>query len=170
MAIMSRKSITAILANEGLSPEEKVEQIFALHGQALDAGYVTKEAAAAAKASAVEEAQKSFKIPDPKESAEYKALNDQFAAYKTKQEARTAPDYASIKPKFFDAVYDRIDHTKPVKEQIEKLKTDYEEFFNAEQKEEPPKQPQFGTQSEGTMPKGDGGESFAKYWGFPKKG
>ena len=167
MAIMSRKAITAILANESLSPEEKTEQIFSLHGQALDAGYVTKEQAAAQKASAVEEAQKSLQIPDPKESAEYKTLNDQFAAYKTKQEARSAPEYANIKPKFFDAVYDRLDHSKPVKEQIENLKKDYEEFFNPEQPEKP-SQPQFGEQSQGQLPKGDGGESFAKYWGFKK--
>lgn len=40
MAYMTRKAITAILANEGLTPEEKTEQIFSLHGQALDAGYV----------------------------------------------------------------------------------------------------------------------------------
>ena len=165
MAIMSRKAITEILANEALTPEEKTEKIFSLHGQALDAGYLTKEAAAAQKASAVEEAQKNFKIPDPKESDVYKQLQGEFEAYKTRQKARTSPDFAMVKPKFFDAVYDRIDQTKPIKDQIENLKKDYEEFFNADEK---PSQPQFGEQTKGKMPTGENGENFSKYWKFGK--
>ncbi len=130
--IWNRRRINGIIADENLSADEKVEQIFALQGQYLDEGYVSKTTAESMRQAAAEEAKKSFKLPDVKESDEYKALDAQFAAYRTKQEARFTDDFKTVKPKFFDAVYDRIDRkdgAKPVSEQLEAIKAEYEEFF-----------------------------------------
>lgn len=172
--IFTRKTIAAILNDEGLTPEERTDQIFSLYGRAVDDGYITKSAAQAATNAAIEEAKaqavKEFKLPDVKDSPEYKDLQSRFDAYKTKQDARTSADFASVKPKFFDAVYDRIDRSdgaKPINEQLETLKKDYEEYFNAA--EQKPSAPQFGGQSEGSLPKGDGEGSFAKFWGYENK-
>lgn len=164
-SIFTRSEVGKILANEALSAEEKQERIFALYGRALDDGYVTKAQASADKEAAIENARKEFQAPDPKESAEYKALQSDFDAYKTRQSARSSAEYAEVKPKFFDAVYDRIDHAKPVKEQMEALKKDFAEYFH-ESKEEQPQKPQFGDQTKGTQPSGDKGESFWDAWGY----
>lgn len=175
--IFTRKSLTAILNDEALTPEERADQIFSLYGRALDDGYVTKSAAQAAQTAAVEEAKaqavKDFKLPDVKESEEYKALQAQFDGYKTKQEARSSADYATVKPKFFDTVYDRIDRAdgaKPISEQLAEIKKNFEEYFNPDTPEQPkPAVPQFGAKSEGAMPKGEGEGTFAKYWGYKRK-
>jgi hypothetical protein len=173
MALFSRKAIADIIANETTSAEDKIEQIFSLHGQHLDNGYVTKAAAEAAKQTAVEEAQKNFKIPDAKESAEYKALQEQFNAYKVRQDARSSADYANVKPKFFDAVYDRVDHAqgaKPIKDQLAELAKEYEEYFMPQSPEPAkPSAPQFGGQAQGSVPTGDGKPSFADLWGYKRK-
>ena len=54
--IFTRKSISEIMSNEALTPEERTDQVFSLYGKALDDGYLTKGAAAAAQASAIEQA------------------------------------------------------------------------------------------------------------------
>ena len=177
MGLFTRKAINAILSNQEISPEEQAEQIFALHGRVLDEAYITKSAAQAATAAAVEAAEEKIKsgwvAPNPTESAEYKELQAQFDAYKTKQEARLAPEFSGVKPKFFDAVYDKInraDGAATVEEQLNKIRTDYEEYFITPDKQEEPEQPkpQFGDQSAGTMPTGKGDGSFAKYWGYER--
>lgn len=173
--IFTRKEIAKILNDENLTPEERTDQLFSLYGRALDDGYITKNAAQAATNAAVEaakaEAVKEFKAPDVRESAEYKDLFGRFEAYKTKQEARLSADYAGVKPKFFDAVYDRIDRAdgaKPVKEQLDAMRQEFEEYFTPTAPEPKPAQPQFGAQVQGTLPTGDGEGSFAKYWGYDK--
>ena len=166
--IFTRGEVGKILANEALSAEEKQERIFALYGRALDDGYVTKAQAAADKEAAVEAARKDFKAPDPTQSAEYKALNDEFSAYKTRQNARNSAEYAEVKPKFFDAVYDKLDHSRPIAEQLTTMRKDFEEFFNPKP-EEKPETPQFGTQTKGEPPKGDKGNSFGDAWGYTNK-
>ena len=172
--IFTRKAIAAILNDENLTPEERTDQLFSLYGRALDDGYITKSAAQAATTSAVEEAKvqavKDYKAPDPTESDAYKKLLGDFNAYKAKQDARLSEDFANVKPKFFDAVYDRIDRAdgaKPVKEQLETLKQSYEEFFNPQTEPKTATNvPQFGNQTKGAMPTGDGAGTFAKYWGY----
>ena len=104
------------------------------------------------------------------ETPEYKELQGQFDGYKTRQEARNSADYAEIKPKFFDRVYDLLDHSekaKPITEQLAELKKDYEEYFNPA--DPAPKMPQFGAKPEGAMPKGEEGAvaAFTSAWGFP---
>jgi hypothetical protein len=176
--VFTRKALTDILNNGDLTPEERADQIFSLYGRALDDGYVTKGAAQAAQDAAIKTAQEAWqkdqKPANIKESPEYLELQKEFDGYKTKQTARTSAEYADVKPKFFDRVYelvDRADGAKPVSEQLAELKKNYEEYFTVPQNPEPNK-PQFGSRPEGTMPKGEEGAvaGFANVWGFaPKK-
>jgi hypothetical protein len=176
--IFTRKALADILNNSDLTPEERADHIYSLYGRALDDGYVSKNAAQAAQEAAIKTAQEAWeKAQTPinvKETPEYKELQGQFDGYKTKQTARTSAEYADVKPKFFDRVYeliDRADGAKPVTEQLADLRKDYEEYFTA--KADPaPNKPQFGAKPEGSMPKGDEGAvaAFSNVWGFtPKK-
>ena len=175
--IFTRKELQKILSDENLTPEERADQIFSLYGRALDDGYITKGAADAAQKAAIETAKEAWakeqKPINVKESPEYLELQGQFDGYKTKQTARTSAEYAEVKPKFFDRVYDLIDRAdgaKPVTEQLAELKKEYEEYFTVQQTPAPNK-PQFGAKPEGTMPKGDEGAiaAFSNAWGFPTK-
>ena len=177
--IFTRKEIAKILANEDLTPEERTDQIFSLYGRALDDGYITKGAADAATKAAIDTARETWVKEQPqvnvKESEEYKALQGEFDGYKTKQTARSSAEYAEVKPKFFDRVYDLIDRAdgaKPVTEQLAELKKEYEEYFVSPAGNPAPAKPQFGAKPEGTMPKGEEGAvaAFENAWGFtPKK-
>lgn len=169
MAKFSRGEVGKILANEALSVEEKQERIFALYGSALDEGYISKAQAAADKEAAVEAARKDFTAPDPKQSEEYKALQTDFDNYKTRTNARTSSEYAEVKPKFFDAVYDKLDHSKPIKEQLDAIRKDYSEYFTEAKQDEPQKTPQFGEQTKGTPPTGEKSGSFWDAWGYSNK-
>jgi hypothetical protein len=177
--IFTRKALADILNNGDLTPEERADQIFSLYGRALDDGYITKNAAQAAQDAAIKTAQEAWqkdqKPVNVKEAPEYIELQNQFDGYRTKQTARTSAEYADVKPKFFDRVYDLIDRAdgaKPVAEQLADLRKDYEEYFTATKADPAPNMPQFGAKPEGTMPKGEEGAvaAFANAWGFtPKK-
>lgn len=174
--IFTRKALSDIMANDGLTPEQRTEQVMSLYGRALDDGYISRSAAQTAQETALNNAkaewEKSIPKPNVKESDEYKALQGEYAAYKTMQSARNSEDFREVKPKFFETVYGMVQHgdgAKPVKEQLESIKADYEEYFTP--KAEPPK-PTFGAPTQGSMPKGDEGAEaqFLKAWGLtPKK-
>lgn len=176
--IFTRKALTDVLSSE-TTPEEKVDAIYSLYGRAIDDNYVTKAAANAAKQDAVEQAKadalKDVPAPDIKNSDEYKALQTEYNAYKVKQEARTSADYAGVKPKFFDAVYDRVDrgeNAKPVKEQLDEMRVQFEEFFNPTDdagKGGNAGKPEFGGSSGGGQPGGDKKPSMTDLWGYGKK-
>ena len=173
-SIFTRKALSEILAKEGLSEEQRTEEIFSLYGRALDDGYMAKTAAQQAQVQAIENAkadwEKNLKTPDPKESDAYKELSSQFTEYKAMQEARASDVYKGVKGKFFETVYGMVDRTegaKPVEEQLKGIRENYEEYFNQAQ----PK-PNFGAPTQGSMPKGDEGveAQFMKAWGIaPKK-
>lgn len=174
--IFTRKTLSDIMANESLTPDERTDQIFSLYGRAIDDGFVTKAAMKAAQESAIEQArnewEKNQTRPDPKESEEYKALAGQFNDYKTMQSARNSEEFKEVKPKFFETVYGMItreDGAKPVKDQLADIRGNYEEYFTAPQQAQ---RPQFGAPTEGSMPKGEesAATAFTKAWGFsPKK-
>lgn len=174
--IFTRKAISAILKDADITPEERTEQIFSLYTRSIDDGFITKQAAEAAQESAVEKAKadalKDFKAPDAKESAEYKALQQEFDTYKQMQTARTSEDFSEVKPKFFDTVYGMLDHAdgaKPVKDQLAEIHEKYEEYFTAKEAE-PTGKPIFGAETKGSAPTGKTGASFMDTWGFaPKK-
>ena len=176
--IFTRKELSKILGDENLTPEERADQIFSLYGRALDDGYITKGAAQAAQDAAIKTAQEAWKNDqkpvNAKELPEYIELQKQFDGYKTKQTARTSAEYAEVKPKFFDRVYDLIDRAdgaKPVTEQLADLRNEYEEYFTAKGQDPAPNKPQFGAKTQGTMPKGEEGAiaAFQNAWGFPTK-
>ena len=176
--IFTRKSIAEIMSNEALTPEERTDQVFSLYGRAIDDGFVTKGAAAAAQQSALDQAkadwEKSIPKPDPKESDEYKALRGEFDAYKAMQTARGSEDFKGVKGKFFETVYgmiDRGDGAKPVQEQMADIRKNYEEYFDGEPQQQQQQKPgQFGSQQQGGMPKGTEGAvaGFVNAWGFKK--
>ena len=168
--IFTRKALNEIMGNEGLTPEQRTEQVFALYGRALDDGYVAKSAAQQAQQTALDNAkaewEKGITTPDPKESDDYKALQDQFDAYKAMQAARTAPEFAGVKPKFFETVYGMVDRgegAKPLQEQLTDIQRNFEEYFTPQD----PK-PRFGAPIEGGMPTGAAGieSDIARAWGF----
>jgi hypothetical protein len=175
--IFTRKALNEIMGNEGLTPEQRTEQVFSLYGRALDDGYIAKGAAAQAQQTALDNAkaewEKGVKVPDPKESDAYKQLQGEFDSYKQMQQARTSEDYKGVKGKFFETVYgmvDRKDGAKPVAEQLADIRKGYEEYFEPEQRQQ--NKPTFGAPVEGSMPKGDQGAvaAFSQAWGFgPKK-
>ena len=180
--IFTRKELSKILGNDELTPEERIDQIYSLYGRSIDDGFITKNAAEAAKTAAIEQAQEAWKKDQKpvnvKETPEYIDLLNQFDGYKTKQTARTSAEYAEVKPKFFDRVYDLIDRAdgaKPVTDQLADLRKDYEEYFISEAKaaDPAPNKPQFGAPTKGEMPKGNEGAAaaFENAWGFvpPKK-
>ena len=174
--IFTRKALNDIMANEGLTPEQRTEQVFSLYGRALDDGYIAKRAAQQAQQTALDNAkaewEKGIKVPDPKESDAYKQLQGQFDAYKQMQTARGSKEYEGVKPKFFETVYgmvDRGDGAKSVEEQLKGIRENYEEYFTSA---EPEKKPTFGAPVEGSMPKGETGavKGFTDAWGFgPRK-
>ena len=174
--IFTRKAVNDIMANEGLTQEQRTEQVFSLYGRALDDGYIAKTAAQQAQQTALDNAkaewEKGVKVPDPKESDAYKSLKGEFDAYKQMQTARGSKEYEGVKPKFFETVYgmvDRGDGAKSVEEQLKGIRENYEEYFTSA---EPEKKPTFGAPVEGSMPKGETGavKGFTDAWGFgPRK-
>ena len=176
--IFTRPEIAKILNDENLTADERTDRIMSLRGRDLDESYVTKSAAKAAQDEAIAKAKEAWvkEQPEPNilESKEYKALQSEFEGYKTRQNARNSEDFKDVKPKFFDTVYDRIDHAdgaKPVSEQLAAMRKDFEEYFNPSPAADPaPKMPQFGAKPEGSMPKGGEGAvaAFTNAWGFKK--
>jgi hypothetical protein len=175
--IFTRKALSEIMGNEGLTPEQRTEQVMGLWGRALDDGYISKSAAQQAQETALNNAktewEKGITTPDPKESDAYKALLGEYDAYKQMQQARGSKEYEAVKPKFFETVYgmvDRKDGAKSVEEQLKGIRENYEEYFTPAQQQIKP--PVFGGPVQGSMPKGDEGavEAFSKAWGFgPRK-
>lgn len=154
--IFTRKALNDIMANEGLTPEQRTEQVFSLYGRALDDGYIAKGAAAQAQETALTNAkaewEKSVAKPDPKQSDEYKALESQFNGYKAMQQARSSEEFKRVKDKFFETVYGMIDRkegAKPVKDQIAEIETQWGEYFNPAQEPAQKNTPQFSQQSRG---------------------
>lgn len=175
--IMTRAALSKIMADEGLTPEQRTEQVMSLYGRALDDGYISKSAAQTAQETALNNAkaewEKSIPKPNIKESDEYKALQSEYASYKTMQGARTSEEFKEVKPKFFETVYGMIsreDGAKPVKDQLAEIRGAYEEYFTPTEEKPQPK-PTFGAPVEGAMPKGDEGavSAFTKAWGFVPK-
>lgn len=173
--IFTRKALNDIMANEGLTPEQRTEQVFGLYGRALDEGYIAKGAAQQAQETALANAkaewEKGITTPDPTESDAYKQLAGEFASYKEMQNARTSEAYKGVKGKFFETVYgmiDRKDGAKSIEDQLKGIREQYEEYFEPAQNTKPT----FGAPIEGSMPKGETGavKGFADAWGFvPKK-
>ena len=134
--IFTRNALNKIMEDESLTPQQRTEQVYSLYGRALDDGYISKSAAQQAQEAAIESAkaewEKGLTTPDPKESDDYKTLQNEFNDYKAMQAARTSKDYAGVKPKFFETVYglvDRGEDAKSLQEQLAGIREQYEEYF-----------------------------------------
>lgn len=152
------------LKEKGLT-DEQIDYIMGEANRFLAADYVPKADVQVQ----IDEAVKKVKPAEVNvlETEEYKSLAAQLAMTK----ALNSEDFANVKPKFREAVYkmlDTGDKAKPVSEQLTGIAENYEEYFNKQQEQEP-KKPQFGEQTQGSMPTGNEKPSFGNYWGFVPK-
>jgi hypothetical protein len=133
--IYTRNEVDKIIRNSELTDEQKTEQLFALHGRALDDGYVSKRAAEDAKNQAVEAAKAGFKIPgpvDPKTTPEYMEIVKERDMLR----AIGGDDFSKVKPKFRETVFgmlDRGEKAAAVADQLTGIKEKYEEYFLPEE-------------------------------------
>ena len=129
--IYTRNEVDKIIRNSELTDEQKTEQLFALHGRALDDGYVSKRAAEDAKDQAVEAAKAGFKVPypvDPKTTPEYMEIVKERDMLR----AIGGDDFSTVKPKFRETVFgmlDRGEKAASVADQLTGIKEKYEEYF-----------------------------------------
>ena len=129
--IYTRNEVDKIIRNSELTDEQKTEQLFALHGRALDDGYVSKRAAEDAKTQAVEAAKAGFKVPDP---VDPKTTPEYMEIVKERDMLRAigGDDFQTVKPKFRETVFgmlDRGDKAASVADQLTGIKEKYEEYF-----------------------------------------
>ena len=134
--IFTRNALNKIMEDESLTPQQRTEQVYSLYGRALDDGFISKSAAQQAQEAAIESAKTEWKkgltTPDPKESDDYKTLQNEFNDYKAMQAARTSKAFEGVKPKFFETVYglvDRGEGAKSLQEQLAGIREQYEEYF-----------------------------------------
>ena len=142
--IFTRQAVTAILGDENLSADDRLDRLMSLRGRDLEEGYVTKAAARAATDSALEAAkadwEKNLPKPDAKASEEYQTLLNEYQGYKSMQVAKESEDFADVKRKFFETVYGMIDRkegAQPVAEQLAEIRKNYEEYFQTPASNEP---------------------------------
>jgi hypothetical protein len=165
----------AFLKEHGV-PEEEIDNIMAERNRTLNE-YVSKSDVQAqidaAMKDYVPKADVEKQINEVKatikpvtESDEYKAIAAELAMNK----AINGEDYAAVKPKFRETVYRMLDHgekAKPLAEQLKGVQEKYEEYFTPAQNNNS-YSPVFGSKDSGGMPSGNGGDSFAKAWGYVK--
>lgn len=138
--IYTRNEVDKIIRNSELTEEQKVEQLFGLHGRALDDGYISKRAAEEAKNNAVEAAKAGIQIPepvDPKTTPEYLEILHERDMLR----AIGGEDFVKVKPKFRETVFgmlERGENAAAVADQLTGIREKYEEYFMPEQ--EPPKE------------------------------
>ena len=142
--IYTRNEVDKIIRNSELTDEQKTEQLFALHGRALDDGYVSKRAAEDAKNQAVEAAKAGFKIPDP---VDPKTTPEYMEIVKERDMLRAigGDDFSKVKPKFRETVFgmlDRGDKAATVADQLNGIKEKYEEYFLPDEQPKDQQKPQ----------------------------
>lgn len=146
-------------------PEDKIDVILAERNRTL-ADYVSKDDVQ----KQIDDALAGIKPAPVTESDEYKKLLGEFDDYKKRTEARSSDDFKGVKSKFFDQVYQGLDHSKPYPDQLVKIRADFPEYFDEDKPAEPaPAGPTFGGEPKGGMPSGDDKSSFNAVWGYGKK-
>lgn len=165
MAKLTRKFVRATLDGEGTT-DEKLEAIMTAFG-ASTANMIDKEEAEALKTNAINEALKD--APKGfKESDEYKTMAEKIQEYEKKDAIRNLTDKGVKSEKYAEMLLAKLDAEKDLDEQLNAMKADYADMFNIEEEKKP--QPQFGTGTQGGMPKGNGQPTFGDVWGFvPQK-
>ena len=129
--IYTRNEVDKIIRNSELTDEQKTEQLFALHGRALDDGYVSKRAAEDAKNQAVEAAKAGFKVPDP---VDPKSTPEYMEVVRERDMLRAigGDDFQTVKPKFREIVFNSMDHGEKAaapSDQLAGIKEKFPEYF-----------------------------------------
>ncbi|MFR4340058.1 MAG: hypothetical protein DBX91_14095 [Subdoligranulum variabile] len=153
------------LAGLGLN-EDAIEKVMALHGTSM-ADFIPKSELQDKITEAVEKAKKDAPPIDVTTTDAYKAIAEERDMLR----ALGGDEFASVKPKFREAVYKMLDRSEGAPSTADQLKTvqeKYEEYFNPAEPAEPAKTPQFGAGVQGSMPTGKTTPSFGDYWGFGK--
>lgn len=162
MALFKR----ADLKDKGFT-DDQIEYIMTESGRSLSANYILQSDVQ----SRIDEAVKAA-APAPvdvKTTPEYTEL----AHERDMLRAIGGEDFASVKPKFREQVFNMLDSgddAKPVSEQLTGIREKFDEYFIPQEQPNQPK-PQFGSPDKGTMPKGDEGATaaFTKAWGIPTR-
>lgn len=153
------------LAGLGLS-EEQVEKVMTLHGTSMS-DFIPKSELQAKIDDALADAQKNaLQSAQIKETDEYKSVAEERDMLR----ALSGDDFASVKPKFREAVYkmlERGENAPPVAEQLKTVAEKYEEYFTPT---DTPQAPQFGAEVRGQMPSGKTEKTFMDVWGYDRKG
>ena len=163
MAFFKRSELEA----HGIKGDDQ-EWVMAELSRRLAVNYVSRDEAKNQADAAVQDALKDApKAVDPTETDAYKAIAEERDMLR----ALGGDEFASVKPKFREAVYKMLDRSEGAPSTADQLKTvqeKYEEYFNPAEPAEPAKTPQFGAGVQGSMPTGKTTPSFGDYWGFGK--
>lgn len=162
MALFKRADLKA----QGFT-DEQIEYIMTESGRSLSANYTLTSDVQSRIDEAVKAAQPA--PVDVKTSPEYEELQHERDMLR----AIGGEDFAGVKPKFREQVFNMLqtgDDAKPVNEQLTGIREKFDEYFIPQDQPNQPK-PQFGSPDKGTMPKGDEGavNVFTKAWGIPTK-
>ena len=149
MALFKRSDLEA----QGLT-KEQIEYIMTESGRSLSANYTLNSDVQGR----IDEAVKGVKPEpiDPTTTPEYQAI----AKERDMLRAIGGEDFASVKPKFREQVYGMLqtgEDAKPVSEQLNGIREQYEEYFSPAKADEPKNTPQFSKQPghPGTNPESD---------------
>ena len=163
MALFKRPA----LKEQGFS-EAQIDWLMTEAQRSLGANYIPKTDVQDQIDAAVQAALKDApQAVDPTETDAYKAVAEERDMLR----ALGGDEFASVKPKFREAVYKMLDRSEGAPSTADQLKTvqeKYEEYFNPAEPAEPAKTPQFGAGVQGSMPTGKTTPSFGDYWGFSK--
>lgn len=149
-------------------PEDKIDAIMAERNRTLT-DYIPKTDVQAQIDAAVQAAQQNITPPDVTATQEYKALLSERDMLR----AIGGDDFATVKPKFREAVFgmlDRSEKAPAIADQLKAIGEKYEEYFTAQQEQETPPaagKPSFGGPTQGSAPTGKTGQSFNDVWNFP---
>ena len=164
MAFFKRSELEA----HGIKGDDQ-EWVMAELNRRLAVNYVSKDEAKNQADAAVQAALKDApQAVDPTETDAYKAVAEERDMLR----ALGGDEFASVKPKFREAVYKMLDRSEGAPSTADQLKTvqeKYEEYFNPAESTEPAKAPQFGAGVQGSMPTGNKSPSFGDIWNFGGK-
>lgn len=162
MALFKRPA----LKEQGLS-DAQIEWLMTEAQRALGANYIPKSDVKEQIDTAVQNALKDApQAISPTDTDEYKSVAEERDMLR----ALSGDDFASVKPKFREAVYkmlERGENAPPVAEQLKTVAEKYEEYFTPT---DTPQAPQFGAEVRGQMPSGKTEKTFMDVWGYDRKG
>lgn len=162
MALFKRADLKA----QGLT-DEQIEFIMTEGNRSLSANY-TLTSDVQGKIDAAVEAAKTAPV-DVTKTEEYMKI----VGERDMLRAIGGDDFATVKPKFRETVFNLLDRSEDAPAIADQLKTigeKYEEYFTPQEPETQPGKPSFGAPTQGSAPTGKTAPSFGDAWGFvPKK-